>query len=113
MIFIVAKLTVRPEFSDNWLEHSRAFTDATRREPGNLWFDWFRSLENRDEFVLVEAFRDAQAGVEHVNSDHFRRATAEMPAMLVRTPDIINVEVPGTEWAKLGEMTVPDDKSGS
>jgi hypothetical protein len=26
----------------------------------------------------------------------------------VRTPDIVNVEVPGTEWSELTEMAVPD-----
>lgn len=106
MIFIVAKMTVRPEYSENWLEHIREFTEATRSEPGNLWFEWSRSLENPNQFVLVEAFRDGEAGVQHVNSDHFKKATRDTPAMLVETPQVINVEVPGTEWFPLNEMAV-------
>jgi quinol monooxygenase YgiN len=112
MIFIVAKFTVRPEFSNVWLERVSDFTQATRQEPGNLWFEWSRSVENPDEYVLVEAFRDGQAGVEHVQSEHFKKAISDMPAMLVRTPDIVNVEVPGTEWSRLAEMSVPDGSSG-
>lgn len=111
MIFIVAKFTVRPEYSDQWLERIDSFTQATRREPGNLWFEWSRSLENPDEFVLIEAFRDAQAGSEHVNSEHFKRAVRDTPPMLMRTPDIVNVEVPGTEWSRLTEMSVPGSNS--
>lgn len=111
MIFIAAKLTVRPEYISQWQERVRSFTEATRAEPGNLWFDWSQSLENPSEFVLLEAFRDAQAGVEHVQSEHFRTATREMPPLLQKTPDIINVEVPGTEWSKLGEMAVEDGES--
>jgi quinol monooxygenase YgiN len=106
MIFIVAKFKVRPEHLDHWLERTRGFTDATRAEPGNLWFDWSRSVDQFDEFVLVEAFRDAAAGGEHVNSEHFKAATRELPSMLVATPEVINVEVPGVEWSALGEMAV-------
>jgi quinol monooxygenase YgiN len=109
MIFIVVRLTVRPEYSDEWLERVRSFTESTRREPGNLWFEWSRSLEHPDQFVLIEAFRDAEAGAEHVQSDHFKQAVRDMPEMLVRTPDIVNVEVPGTEWSKLTEMSVEGD----
>ena len=28
--------------------------------------------------------------------------------MLARVPEIINVEVPGTSWAQLAEMSIPD-----
>ena len=108
MIFIVARFTVRPEYSEDWLEHVRDFTEATRREPGNLWFEWSRSLEKPNEFVLIEAFRDGEAGAAHVQSDHFKKAIQDTPPMLVRTPDIINVEVPGTEWSSLTEMAVRD-----
>lgn len=111
MIFITARFSVRPEYADNWLEYVREFTEATRAEPGNLWFDWSRDLENPNEFVLIEAFRDGQAGIEHVQSEHFKTATQETPRFLTRTPDIINVEVPGTEWSRLGEMEVREDSS--
>ena len=61
MIFITAKFLVKPEFADRWPEISRSFTEATRAEPGCLWFDWSRSLDNPNEYVLVEAFRDGFA----------------------------------------------------
>jgi len=112
MIFIVVKFSVRPEYSDEWLERISTFTQSTRQEPGNLWFEWSRSLENPNEFVLLEAFRDAEAGAKHVQSEHFKRATSDMPSLLVEVPDIINVEVPGTDWSKLAEMSVPDGRSG-
>jgi quinol monooxygenase YgiN len=106
VIFIVVKFTVRPEHSGEWLEHVRGFTEATRREPGNLWFEWSRSTENPDQFVLLEAFRDGAAGGEHVNSDHFKAAIRELPPLLTKVPEIVNVEVPGTAWSELAEMAV-------
>ena len=106
MIFITAKFPVRPEDADDWPTISRAFTEATRAEPGCLWFDWFRSLDDPNEYVLVEAFRDDAAASAHVTSDHFSAAQKELPPHLARTPSIVNVTVPQDDWSELGELRV-------
>jgi quinol monooxygenase YgiN len=59
-----------------------------------------------NEYVLVEAFRDGEAGGAHVQSDHFKNAQETLPQYLVETPRIVNFEVPGTDWSELGEMRV-------
>jgi quinol monooxygenase YgiN len=109
VIFIVVKFKVRPEYADGWLDHTRGFTTATRSEPGNLWFQWSRSTDNADEYVLLEAFRDAKAGEEHVTSEHFNAALADLPLLLAEVPRIVNVEVPGDDWSSLAEMSQIDD----
>ncbi|MGZ6745514.1 MAG: putative quinol monooxygenase [Nocardioides sp.] len=106
MIFITARFAVLPEHADAWPEISRPFTEATRAEAGCLWFDWSRSLDDPNEYVLVEAFRDGEAGGAHVSSDHFKAAQADLPPYLASTPRIVNFEVPGTDWSELGEMAV-------
>jgi quinol monooxygenase YgiN len=104
VIFIVVKWQVRPDLSDEWLSLVADFTKATRAEPGNIFFDWSRSVEDPNEFVLVEAFRDGAAGEAHVNSDHFKTAVATLPDAISDTPQIINVEVPGDGWATMAEV---------
>ena len=106
MIFITARFRVKPEHADAWPEISRRFTEATRAEEGCLWFDWSRSLADPDEFVLVEAFRDAEAGTAHVNSEHFKAAQRELPPYLVATPRVINAELEQDDWSELGELAV-------
>src|SRR3954463_7019411 len=106
MIFITAKFRVRPEDADNWPSISKSFTDATRGETGCLWFDWSRSLDDPNEYVLVEAFRDGDAGAAHVQSDHFRRAQDELPPYLASTPKIVSINVEQDDWSELGEMRV-------
>ena len=106
MIFITAKFAVRPEHADRWPEISRAFTEATRAEEGCLWFDWSRSLDDPHEYVLVEAFRDGDAGSAHVGSEHFRAAQAELPQYLASTPKIVSQSVEQSDWAELGELGV-------
>jgi quinol monooxygenase YgiN len=108
MIFIVVKFAVRPEYADEWVQRVNDFTMATQQEPGNLWFEWSRSVEDPNQFVLLEAFRDAMAGAEHVASEHFNAATRDLPALLAKIPEIVNVEVPGTDWSQLTEMSVPN-----
>ncbi len=108
MIFITAKFPVKPEHADQWPELSRDFTQACRAEDGCLWFDWSRSLDDPHEYVLVEAFRDDEAGAAHVQSDHFKTATSELPQYLSATPRIVSTTVEGTGWSALGEMAVKD-----
>lgn len=106
MIVITAKFRPKPEFVEQWPEISRAFTEATRAEPGCLWFEWSRSLREPGEYVLIEAFRDDDAGAAHVQSQHFHTARAELPPYLSATPLIINTKAEGTEWSELGELAV-------
>ena len=71
-----------------------------------MWFEWSRSLDDPTEYVLVEAFRDGDAGAAHVQSAHFAEATATIPAYLVETPRIVSQAVDQDGWAELGEMAV-------
>ena len=86
MIFIVAKFPVRSEHAEEWVSLVAEFTESTRAEPGNLFFDWFRSVDDPDVYLLVEAFRDGAAGQQHVESAHFKRAIAALPAWLRAHP---------------------------
>ncbi len=105
MYFIVVKFQVLPEWTDRFTDLVADFTSATRAEPGNLFFDWSRSTEDENEFVLVEGFTDEGAG-PHVNSDHFKAAIASMPQALASTPRIISRQIDGDGWEPMGEMTV-------
>ena len=106
MILIVVKFKTKPDWSDRWLGLVQDFTEATRAEPGNLWFDWSRNVDDPAEFVLVEAFHDDGAAA-HVNSEHFKRAIQTIPQALAETPHIINTSIEGaTDWSRMSELTV-------
>ena len=105
MYFIVVKFPVKPEFVDSWMERVTPFTQATRNEPGNLWFEWSRSVEKPNEFVLVEAFQD-DAAVAHVSSDHFKAFTSSTAEWLTATPKIVSRQVEGDGWDEMGEISV-------
>ena len=108
MIFITAKFEVKPEDADRWAEITAEFTKATRAEPGCLWFDWYRSTGNPQEYALVEAFRDGAAGAAHVGSAHFKQAQQDLPPHLAATPKIISQTIDQDDWSELGELAVRD-----
>ncbi|MFJ8470876.1 putative quinol monooxygenase [Kitasatospora sp. NPDC094011] len=106
MIFITVKFPVRPELSAQWLDIVRDFTEATRAEPGNLFFDWSRSVADPNEYVLVEGFRDGEAGRAHVESAHFRQAMETLAGAVAAKPRIISVDLPDRSgWDEMGEIT--------
>jgi quinol monooxygenase YgiN len=105
MIIINVRFHVLPEYAEQWPALTRDFTEATRAEAGNRWFMWSRSLDDPNEYVVLEAFDD-DAAEAHVRSEHFVRAMAEMPQWLAATPQIINTVVPDDDWGLMGELEV-------
>ncbi len=105
MYFIVVKFQTKPEWSDRWMDLVAEFTEATRAEPGNLWFEWSRSVDDPQTYVLVEAFTEDGAGA-HVGSDHFAQAIVDMRQALTATPRIVSRQVDGSGWDEMGEITI-------
>jgi quinol monooxygenase YgiN len=105
MIFIVVKFPIRPEKSGEWLDKVAAFTEATRAEPGNIFFEWSRSVDDPHQYVLVEAFQDDGAAA-HVGSDHFKTFVEWAPDYVAATPSIVSVQgVPGEGWGTMSEIS--------
>ncbi|MFJ2146315.1 putative quinol monooxygenase [Glutamicibacter sp. NPDC087831] len=106
MYFIVVKYQVKPESTPTFMDHVAEFTAATRAEEGNIFFDWSVSVEDTNEFVLVEAFRDDEAAAAHVNSAHFAAGLESMRPHLVSTPKIVSRKVDGEGWDSMGELVI-------
>jgi quinol monooxygenase YgiN len=104
VIFIVVRFPVRPELSDEWPSIVDDFTQAVRAEEGNVFFDWSRSVDDPNEYVLVEGFRDQAAGAAHVATEHFTKALGTMADAISAPPKIINVEIPGDDWSAMAEL---------
>lgn len=106
MILINVRFKPLAENVENFRELVDDFTRATRAEEGCIFFDWYRSEEDPNEYLLIEAFHD-DAAEAHVNSDHFRAAQELFPKILKETPTIINTLIEGkTEWDEMAEFQV-------
>lgn len=108
MIVIVVKWSIKDEFVEQWPGLVAEFTEATRAEKGNLWFEWSRSLEEPNTYVLVEAFADGAAEA-HVTAPHFKKAMSELGLFVTERPRVVSVEAPGDDWSELGELDMPPE----
>jgi quinol monooxygenase YgiN len=107
VILIVVKMPVKPEYAEQWPSLVQEFTDAARAEPGNISYEWFRSVEDPTLFTLVEVFRDTAAGEAHVKTPEFTTAMEALPKWLAAQPEIIHINSDAHEgWSRMAELAV-------
>ncbi len=107
MILITVRTKVKPGSAGAYLAANRSFLEATRLEPGNKWYEHFRSVDDPDTILTLEAFDDAAAGEAHVNSDHFQEYLVDNQTkpLVAEVPEIIYLDVPDREgWDKMAEF---------
>ena len=105
MIYITVKFAVHPEKADQFMDATRDYTAATRAEEGNVFFEWSRSLDEPAVFVLLEGFRDADAGAAHVAGQHVKDFFTWAPDWVSAKPQIIYTDQPDlTGWNPMGEI---------
>lgn len=105
VILIMVKFPVRPEKTDEWLELADFYTRAVQAEPGNVFFQFSRSLDDENEYVCIEGFLNGEAGAEHMKQDHVARFMSTAPDLVSARPKIIYVdadEVAG--FVEMGEI---------
>jgi quinol monooxygenase YgiN len=101
VLYVTMKFTVRDEYIDSWLNLVGDFTRETRSEPGNLFFEWNRSVDTPGEYVLLEGFASQSAAFEHLNSSYFKDAQEIMAKALARRPQRIMADVVETGWSEI------------
>ena len=102
VIFIVLKAEIRPEKRDDWLAGIGQYTADVRAEPGNLSFDCYESLDTPNQFVIVEGFKDSDAGGAHVATDHAKKFFEFFPTVITEVPKIVYQEIDG--WSDMAEV---------
>jgi quinol monooxygenase YgiN len=104
MIFIVVKFPVRPEKAQEWEQLAVQYARDVNSEEGNLFYDWHRSVDDPNEWVCTEGFRDQDAAVAHVNSAAFKNFVEVAPDLVAAQPKIINFTIDQDEWGDMGEI---------
>ncbi|KAB1929879.1 antibiotic biosynthesis monooxygenase [Micromonospora sp. ALFpr18c] len=111
MLIITARFRVRPEDAEQWPETVAALTRATRAEAGCLWFDWSRSVDDPNEYILIESYRDEAAMQAHLQSDHFRQAQRDLPPRLAETVQTVRATIAQDGWTPFPDLAVPAGNS--
>jgi quinol monooxygenase YgiN len=62
---------VKPEYKDDVLKAIKTVVDATRKEPGNIFYDVFVDVNNPLKFVFIETWKSQAAIDSHKKAAHF------------------------------------------
>ena len=83
MLVVHVHIRVKPEFVDAFRMATLANAQASLLEPGIARFDFVQQTDDPTRFVLVEAYRNAEAPAAHKETIHYskwRDAVASMMA---------------------------------
>ncbi|WP_161925564.1 putative quinol monooxygenase [Gordonia crocea] len=105
MQIVNLRFYVKPELADEFPAAIADLVQATRAEPGNLWYLWSRSIDDPNEFIVVEGYTD-EGFAAHAQSAHFQAGGATIAPFLAKTPDIIVRQVEGDGWEPLSVLAV-------
>ena len=104
MIFIVVKFPVRPEKADEWEALATQYARDVNSEEGSVFYTWHRTVDDPNEWVCVEGFRDQDAAVAHVSSAAFKNFVEVAPDLVSAQPKIINTTIDQDDWGPMGEI---------
>src|SRR5580700_5646350 len=71
MSIVHVQIHVKPEFVEAFKQATVANARESRREPGIARFDCLQLQDDPSRFVLVEAYRDADAQAQHRQTRHY------------------------------------------
>ncbi|GHT26354.1 hypothetical protein FACS189432_00600 [Bacteroidia bacterium] len=69
---IVASITIKAEYKEDVYKAVKAVVDATRKEPGNIFYDVFEDVNNPLKLTFIETWKSQSAIDSHNNSAHFK-----------------------------------------
>jgi quinol monooxygenase YgiN len=98
MITFVAHLTVRPENGAAFEALMARVRDMTgRHEPGVAYYDFAKSVDEPDTYVVIEVYRDADAHAAHMKTDWVIQSIPQSRRLVEGKFDIKQYVSPGVE----------------
>lgn len=73
MQIVLVYVHVKPEYVDQFCEATLENARNSVQEPGIARFDFIQDAEDKTRFVLIEAYRDAEAPIRHKETAHYLR----------------------------------------
>jgi len=100
MIAFIAHLKVRPENGTAFEALMTHVRDMTRRhEPGVTYYDFGKSVDEPDTYVVIEIYRDAGAHAAHMAADWVTESIPRSRRLVEGKFDIKQYVSPGVEPA--------------
>jgi quinol monooxygenase YgiN len=104
MILINIRMQIRPEKVDEFLAVASAYSKDVNSEEGCLFLSFSRSINDENEFICIEGFRDGDAGAAHVAHDYVKKFFEVAPDLVATQPQIIYIDTPHDGFGGMGEI---------
>ena len=101
MLVVHVQVHVKPEAVEAFQQATLANARESIKEPGIAGFDVVQQQDDTTRFVLVEAYRTAEAPVAHKETKHYavwRDTVANMMAEPRTSVKYVNVFPQDSEW---------------
>jgi len=92
-MMIVAKLSVKPEKSLDFIESAREMIEKSNTESGCSFYQLYQDPYDNSKFVFVEEYKNQVAVDAHFAADYFVAFGPKIGDMLVGAPEIKIVTV--------------------
>jgi autoinducer 2-degrading protein len=76
------KVNVKPLYVSEFIAATRANTDATRKESGNIRYDLYQSQYDRTQFILHEIYRSQRDEEDHRKTAHYKKWNSDVEPMM-------------------------------
>ena len=68
------------------------------------YFEFARSLTDKNEFICIEGFKDAEAGATMLRQPYVKRFFDTAPDLVSAQPQIIDIDAPHDGFGPMGEI---------
>jgi quinol monooxygenase YgiN len=89
VITFIAHLRVKPEYAaalEELITYVRAMT--LEHEPGVAWYEFSKSVDEPDTYVVVEVYRDVAVQAAHMATEWVRGSLPKSMKLIEGRPDI-------------------------
>jgi len=88
MIIITAKVRIREDAVDEFVDAYRSMRLQVMKDPGAILYSLHRSTEDPGEFLFYEQYEDEDAFAYHLSTDHFKTLAGKIDPLMVAPGDI-------------------------
>jgi quinol monooxygenase YgiN len=92
---VIAHYFAKPGNGDAIVKPLTELAAATRAEPNNLYYEFFRSPADPDHFVILEQYSDADGLTAHRETPHFQSLGFGTIIPLLDRREVTSHMVPG------------------
>jgi quinol monooxygenase YgiN len=90
MIYVIATLTIKPDSLAALRDAAMPCIEATREEPGCIFYDMNASVSNSERVIFVERWKSREDLEGHFKSPHMKAwRDKSAPLIVSRTVEII------------------------